>query len=219
MIENNTNESFLGEIDAAKPAKKANKLGLAMFATVAAATAALVVGTAPFVVPAFRRVCLPYVPATPAQIKNILAGLPNSSSSSKRFNTAASFSTSLRVAEVGSGDGRVAVEIAKRGGFKVVGLELNTWLVWYSRWKTYRSGIASEACRFQRADLWKVDYSAYDRVVIFGVEEMMAELEQKLLREMPSGSEVIACRFNFPSMPCTEVIGEGIDSVWVYKIP
>lgn len=51
----------------------------------------------PFVSPAFRRVCLPFVPATDAQIRNLRAAL----TTSVRPPPAA------RVLDLGSGDGRV----------------------------------------------------------------------------------------------------------------
>ena len=36
--------------------------------------------------------------------------------------------------------------------------------------------------------------SKYDNVVIFGVEQMMAQLEEKLEKELKDGSTVVACR-------------------------
>ena len=40
--------------------------------------------------------------------------------------------------------------------------------------------------------------SKYDNVVIFGVEQMMEQLEEKLEQELKEGSTVVACR----SHPC-----------------
>ena len=37
--------------------------------------------------------------------------------------------------DIGSGDGRLVVEAA-RMGFRATGVELNRWLVYYSRWRT-----------------------------------------------------------------------------------
>ena len=38
-----------------------------------------------------------------------------------------------KLLDIGSGDGRLVVEAA-RMGFKSTGVELNRWLVYYSRW-------------------------------------------------------------------------------------
>lgn len=53
---------------------------------------ALYAGAAPFVAPALRRVCLPFVPATAAQVENVLKVLES------RTGT---------LVDLGSGDGRI----------------------------------------------------------------------------------------------------------------
>ena len=45
----------------------------------------------------------------------------------------------------------------------------------------------------------------------------MADLESKLNQEMKQDATVIACRFQFPNWTEVAIVGEGIDSVWVYK--
>jgi hypothetical protein len=45
----------------------------------------------------------------------------------------------------------------------------------------------------------------------------MAELETKLGKEMKPECTVIACRFPFPKWNEIATIGDGIDSVWIYK--
>lgn len=54
-----------------------------------------------------------------------------------------------------------------------VGVELNPWLVWYSRWSAWRTGVSAYTS-FVTQDLWKVDLQKYQNVVIFGVEEMVS---------------------------------------------
>ena len=61
---------------------------------------------------------------------------------------------------------------AARNGFKAHGIELNVWLVLYSKWRAFRSNLTPRAT-FAKQDLWKSDLSKYDNVVIFGVEEMV----------------------------------------------
>jgi hypothetical protein len=45
----------------------------------------------------------------------------------------------------------------------------------------------------------------------------MPELEKKCSKEMPIGSAVAACRFPFPDKAANKVVGEGLDTVWIYK--
>nr|CAH7756221.1 unnamed protein product [Callosobruchus chinensis] len=154
---------------------------------------------APFVSPALRKFCLPYIPATNEQIKNILSALKG------RTGT---------VLDLGSGDGRIVLETARKK-FVSHGVELNPWLVAYSKFDAFRKGL-SDKTDFYKKDLWKYDISKYDNVVIFGVEQMMGDLEKKILKECKSDCNIIACRFPLPNMVPSKVIGHGIDTVWVY---
>uniref|UniRef100_A0AAA9S5S9 ATP synthase c subunit lysine N-methyltransferase n=1 Tax=Bos taurus TaxID=9913 RepID=A0AAA9S5S9_BOVIN len=109
----------------------------------------------PFVTPALRRICLPFVPATTKQIENVVKMLE-----CRRGP----------LVDIGSGDGRIVIAAAKEG-FTAVGYELNPWLVWYSRYRARREGVQASA-RFYISDLWKVTFSQYSNVVIFGVPQM-----------------------------------------------
>ena len=57
---------------------------------------------------------------------------------------------------------------------KSLGVELNPWLVWYSRWSSWRTGTSS-LTSFRKQDLWKLPLKPYDNIVIFGVEEMVSK--------------------------------------------
>ncbi|XP_050793515.1 ATP synthase subunit C lysine N-methyltransferase isoform X1 [Gopherus flavomarginatus] len=153
----------------------------------------------PFLTPALRKICLPFVPATSAQIENVLKMLQYRSGS---------------LVDIGSGDGRIVIAAAKEG-FKAVGYELNPWLVWYSRYRAWREGMHHNA-KFYISDLWKVSFSQYTNVVIFGVPQMMAQLEKKLEEELDHNARVVACRFPFPHWMPDRTTGEGIDVVWAY---
>uniref|UniRef100_A0A336MKU7 CSON002975 protein n=1 Tax=Culicoides sonorensis TaxID=179676 RepID=A0A336MKU7_CULSO len=156
----------------------------------------------PFVAPAFRKYCLPYVPATPKQMQNVFSCLPKEKG---------------KLLDIGSGDGRIVIETAKKG-WKSDGVELNLFLVLFSRISALKNGVSGKTKFFKR-DLWKFNTSSYDCVVIFGVEQMMSELESKLGRELNDKSKIIACRFPFEEkhLKLVDRIEDGVDSVWVYK--
>ncbi|CAM9136251.1 unnamed protein product, partial [Lampetra planeri] len=138
-------------------------------------------------------------PATSAQVDNVLRVLRG------RTGT---------LVDIGSGDGRIVISAALQG-FQASGLELNPWLVWFSRCRALRAGVHHRTS-FHISDLWKVNLSQYSNVVIFGVPQMMDELEQKLADELEVTAKVVACRFPFPSWAPERTAGEGIDTVWLY---
>jgi len=184
---------------------KLSRRGVVMLGFSGAFVAGVTAVMAPFVVPGLRRFALPYIPASPVQVTNVLKALGGRSRSG-------------RLIDIGSGDGRVTLAAAAQG-FHSSGVELNRWLVLYSRWSAWRQGFRSQDVNFFKKDLWKTDLSIYKNVVIFGVESMMPALEQKLDVELHRDTAVVACRFPLPNWQPCEVIGEGVDTVWLYITP
>ncbi|XP_068197126.1 ATP synthase subunit C lysine N-methyltransferase isoform X2 [Antennarius striatus] len=171
------------QFDSDVPVKKSrSRLGLVVVGVLGGSVAALYAVSAPFIAPALRKVCLPFVPATTAQVENVLMVLRARSGS---------------LVDIGSGDGRIVIAAAKRG-FQASGLELNPWLVWYSRYNAWRQGV-HRSTSFHISDLWK-----------------MEQLELKLAKELPNTATVVACRFPFPTWVPEATAGEGIDTVWMY---
>uniref|UniRef100_A0A3B5LDL9 FATP synthase c subunit lysine N-methyltransferase n=1 Tax=Xiphophorus couchianus TaxID=32473 RepID=A0A3B5LDL9_9TELE len=72
--------------------RRRSRLGLVVTGVVGGSLVALYAVAAPFVAPALRRVCLPFVPATTAQVENVLRVL--------RTRTGT-------LVDIGSGDGRI----------------------------------------------------------------------------------------------------------------
>ncbi|KAM5156792.1 ATP synthase subunit C lysine N-methyltransferase isoform 3-T3 [Mantella aurantiaca] len=204
MSETNLNRSTLSEEHSLKVSTgdgKTKKWGLFATGVIGGTLLALYAISTPFIVPAFRQICLPYVPATKKQIKNVLKMLHLRNG---------------HLVDIGSGDGRIVIAAAKKG-FQAEGYELNPWLVWYSRYRAWRDGVKHNA-NFHISDLWKVNFSAYTNVVIFGVPQMMPQLEKKLQKELSDQARVVACRFPFPHWVPSHIFGEGVDTVWVYDL-
>lgn len=162
---------------------------------------AITVVSLPFVFPAFRRICLPFLPATQRQIDFVLKHLSGRNG---------------KLVDLGSGDGRIVIEAARKLGIEAEGIELNPWLVLYSRIKAMSAGVGA-ITKFKREDLWKADLKPYNNVVIFGVDCMMAEVEEKLTAELKDGTWVIACRFPLPNWKPVAKTDAGVDTVWVYE--
>ncbi|WAR06541.1 ACKMT-like protein [Mya arenaria] len=170
-----------------------------IFSSIAVGSVAL---TVPFIAPAFRRVCIPYVPATTTQVENVMAALKGRSGS---------------LLDIGSGDGRVVIEASKHG-FQGYGVELNRWLVLWSQYSSWRQGV-NRSTRFFKQDLWKTDMSKYDNIVVFGVDTLMDGLEKKFEQEIKPESRVLVSRFPLPNWSPVSQTGSGLDAVWVYMRP
>ncbi|TPP66001.1 hypothetical protein FGIG_01911 [Fasciola gigantica] len=166
-----------------------------------------------FLAPAFRRICLPFVPATPHQIETVSRILVGA-------QTKYQLQTLGSVIDLGSGDGRVLLTLLKHPELKINdghGVELNRPLVWYSKWRSFRSlGQSHKNITFACQDMWKTDLSKFNTVIVFGVDSMMDKLERKLKEEVKVGSFVVTCRFPLPTTLPEETVNTGPDSVYFY---
>lgn len=95
-------ENFTEISSPIKP-KQTNYMGKFLIGTSAAVAVGISIICIPFVSPALRRFTLPFIPATDTQLRNIMKVLPKTPGKSDR------------VLDIGSGDGRIVIEAAKRG--------------------------------------------------------------------------------------------------------
>lgn len=101
--------------------------------------------------------------------------------------------------DLGSGDGRFMVELAKRG-IEAHGYEINPFLVLLSKWNIYRAGVGDKAKVFWK-NLWDVDVSKYSLVFLFQLNPGMEKLEEKLQKELKPGARVVSNSWSFPHWP------------------
>lgn len=151
--------------------------------TLGSILAVVIIVTYTFLLIGFLR-GLPYVPSLKSAIEKmmIMAGDLNGKT----------------VADLGSGDGRILIECARREVARVDGFEINPFLIWFSRKKVRESGVGDRIKVYYK-NFWTVDLSAYDVVIIYGIGYIMKKLEEKLLKELRPGALVVSSGFQFPN--------------------
>ncbi|KAL3307533.1 hypothetical protein Ciccas_013950, partial [Cichlidogyrus casuarinus] len=183
--------------------------------TFAVFTGSVIYLTAQFVAPGFRKICLPFLPATDTQLHNLTSML--------RRVKKASNSELGPVIDLGSGDGRVLFHLASDTTLHVkqlTGIELNRPLVMWSKYRSWRFFSPHKPVfTFKTADLWKYNLSPYKTVIIFGAEGLMEKLQCKFESELRKEAFVISCRFPLPDIEPIDVIEDEFDSVFLYKYP
>lgn len=115
-----------------------------------------------------------------------------------------------KLADLGSGDGRIVIAAAIAGA-EAHGYEINPLLVWWSRYNIKQAGLSARAFIHQK-NFWRVDFSEYNIVMLFGITGIMKGLEKKLKTELKPGSRVVSNIFVFPNWE-----GEKSGGVTVYK--
>ncbi|MBI2645030.1 class I SAM-dependent methyltransferase [Candidatus Uhrbacteria bacterium] len=106
-----------------------------------------------------------------------------------------------KVADLGSGDGRILIEFAKKG-IEAHGFEINPLLVWHSRKNIRTRGFGDKAIVYHK-NFWKQDFSSYDIIVVYGIGYIMKKLEEKLGKELKPGARIISSAFEFPTWKAT----------------
>jgi cyclopropane fatty-acyl-phospholipid synthase-like methyltransferase len=101
-----------------------------------------------------------------------------------------------KMADLGSGDGRIIMAFAERG-VESHGFEINPDLALLAESKILDANL-DERAFIHITDFWKVDLSSFNTVVIYGMTSIMNELELKLKKELKPGSKVLSAIFHFP---------------------
>ncbi len=103
-----------------------------------------------------------------------------------------------KAADLGSGDGRVVIALARLGA-EAHGYEINPLLVAISRRNIRREGLEGRAF-IHWGNFWRRNLSRFSLITVFQVGFVMARLEEKLIREMARGSRVVSHYWRFPRL-------------------
>lgn len=98
-----------------------------------------------------------------------------------------------QVVDLGSGDGSLIMEAA-RCGAKATGIEINPFLVWYSRWRIKRAGLQDHTT-IMRADFREFPLSDADVIFLYLWPSTIEKLKEKLSKELNPGSRIISNGF------------------------
>jgi cyclopropane fatty-acyl-phospholipid synthase-like methyltransferase len=117
-----------------------------------------------------------------------------------------------KVADLGSGDGKVVIEFAKKGA-EAHGFEINPFLVWLSRMKIKKLGLENKAF-IHRKNFWKQDFSDFDIITLFQIYYVMHTLEDKMKNELKKGAKIVSNTWRFPKWKPEKQEGK----IYLYKM-
>jgi SAM-dependent methyltransferase len=95
------------------------------------------------------------------------------------------------VFDIGSGDGRMVIQAAKKYGVKGVGLELDPRLVELARAEAKRQGV-DHLVEFRQGDALKADISAATVVTLYMLPSFNRLLRPVLEKQLKSGARLVA---------------------------
>lgn len=103
-----------------------------------------------------------------------------------------------KVADLGSGDGRIVIEFAKKGA-EAHGYELDSELVFKSNNLIKQEGLEHIAF-IHNADFWREDLSSFDVITIYPMPDIMEDLENKLVKELKTNTRILLNYYPFPHL-------------------
>ena len=137
--------------------------------------------------------------------------VPTDKSTLEKMISAAGIRPGIKIADLGSGDGRIVIAAAQAGAV-AHGYEINPVLVWWSRYKIKKAGLEGSAFIHWKS-FWNANLQEFDVVMLFGITSIMNRLGQKLQRELKPRAKVISNIFKF-----TNWEHEKVDSVYIYRV-
>lgn len=117
-----------------------------------------------------------------------------------------------KAADLGSGDGRVLIALARMGA-EAHGFEVNPVLVLLSRRNIRSAGLEGKAFAHWRS-FWRADLSPFALITVFQVDFVMDRLETKVKRELADGARIVSHQWRFPDWPPETVRGD----LYLYRV-
>ncbi|HEX9804433.1 MAG TPA: hypothetical protein VGA67_02030 [Candidatus Dojkabacteria bacterium] len=114
--------------------------------------------------------------------------------------------------DLGSGDGRIVIQLAKKG-YKIHGMELNPFFVLFSNFLLLATGNISRG-RVYWKNVYKVDLSKYNHVYTYLYPKTVNDLSSKFEKELPKGAKVVSNTFKIKKWIETDAI----DKFYLYDI-
>ncbi len=109
------------------------------------------------------------------------------------------------VYDLGSGDGRLVIQAAKRYGARAVGLERDPNLVTYSQ-KQAASEQISERVKFVAGDLFDSSLHEASVITMYLLPRLMPRLVPKLRAELPVGARIVSHDYALTPWPADKTV-------------
>lgn len=127
---------------------------------------------------------IPYVPSSDARLKIMLE--------------LAGVKPGDRAIDLGSGDGKVIIALAKLGA-DVDGYEIDSGRFLLSEENIMEAQLTHPP-KIYNENFWKAKLGDYDLIVLYGITSIMERLEKKILAEAKIGTRIVSNYFQFPNL-------------------
>jgi SAM-dependent methyltransferase len=110
-----------------------------------------------------------------------------------------------RLIDLGSGDGRIVIEAAKRFGTRGLGVDIDPALVALARERAQEAGVAA-LTRFEVQDLFETDLRGASVITTYLLPEVNRKLVPRLLEQLKPGARIVSHDYDLGAWPFDEMI-------------
>jgi SAM-dependent methyltransferase len=147
---------------------------------------------------------VPYVPTPPEVVSEML--------------NIAKVNKNDMLYDLGSGDGRIVIEAARRYGMRGVGVDINPELVKEATDNARKAGVSDRAS-FVEQDLFKTDLSKATVVTLYLLPEVNMRLRPKLFRELKPGTRIVSHAFDMGDWKPERVVEVDGRTIYYWVVP
>ena len=120
--------------------------------------------------------------------------------------------------DLGSGDGRVVKHAVKNYQARGIGVEINPWLLLWSRLTSKKDGLTN--IKFISQDFWKMNLNNADYIYFYMSPRSAEKFGKKVQKECRRGTVLISKAFEIKTMrdKLVEAVLLNGKRYWIYKI-
>lgn len=123
--------------------------------------------------------------------------VPTASKTTKRMAELAKITKDDIVYDLGSGDGRLLFAANSYRPKRIIGIEINPYLV---VWTRFQALLKRSTVKVKMGNFWTTPLNDATVVFIYLLPWKMNSLEKKLRQELPKGSRIVSNSFIFPNL-------------------
>lgn len=121
------------------------------------------------------------------------------------------------IIDLGSGDGRIVIEAAKRYGVRGIGIDINPKRVAEAKANARREGV-EQLVRFEEQNVYDADLKAATVVTLYLLQDINLKLRPSLKSQLKPGARIVSHSFDMGTWkPEKKRIVEG-DQIYLWKI-
>jgi SAM-dependent methyltransferase len=114
-----------------------------------------------------------------------------------------------RLVDLGSGDGRIVIEAARRFGARGLGVDIDPQLVQLATENAKQAGVESLA-RFEVRDIFETDLHGVDVVTMYLLPEVNRKLMPRFIDQLRPGARIVSHDYDMGTWPYDEMIELGL---------